>query len=332
MNCKNHSDKPAVYHCVNCQGYFCEPCTSVRKVSDDFTAYVCKECGGRAEPIVDKSAAKKSPVKKPVEAKPTQLKETVSKEEKVINASRPKERAGEIFNFWLSLPGALIFPLKGRGILVLVGAAALFFGVSQLGSLSGSLGSFAGALNLPLRIVLVTFISVYLFKAAEDSYHGSAALQKFPDGNYWAQMGGVSIAFLCAVILYLLPAHVYFIQKTIFDPIYGVLLAIGLFLFPMAVVRIAISRKIVAVNPLGVVVSVFKTFFTYIMMCVLLVGLIGLACYLNSEFLIDYDIWGEGLRWLLLVYVSVIGARLTGIFARSYGERISIKRKADMPS
>ena len=322
MNCKNHPDKVADFHCVKCQGYFCEPCVIVRKVSDDFTAYICKECGGKVELFLDKNAQRKPLPAKP--ALPVLPKSAGSPQSqippqqgKIINAIQVQEQSLDAINFWFHVPEVFFFPLKGKGIFIVIGFGALFFGITEIEHI-------AKGVNLPLLIVMGAYLAVYLFKTAEDSFYGSGCLQKFPNGHYWAEMGRILVSLLCAMIFYLFPAHLYFVYRGNFDVLFLSLLVVGTFLFPMAVIRIIISRRIIAASPWGVMTSIAKTIFAYGWVMILLFGFVALACFLNSEYFVTQD-WGRAAWWALWVYLFISAARLLGIFARAYVGRINLR-------
>ena len=64
MNCKNHQDQRATFHCLSCGHYFCSNCIKEMNLSS-FNVYICKDCGGKCEKINAKQkVAAKAPARK----------------------------------------------------------------------------------------------------------------------------------------------------------------------------------------------------------------------------------------------------------------------------
>ncbi len=323
MNCKNHQDKQAGYQCAKCKNYFCEPCTDIRKISDSFTAYICKECGGKCDLIAESTSKTKlkNPFIKPAKDADGKIVE--------VKAARPKTPPGEQprpvaklrhANFWACLPGVLIFPFKGKGFLITFVMGAIIYGLFELSRMPG-----LHLEHLAASFIFAAYFSICLLNIIEDSFHGSTRLEGLPGKDYWAQVGGPVFNLFCAVAIFLFPAQIYFLQFKNFDWLYLVLLALGTFLFPMAIVSTVILRKLYSVNPLRVIASVFKAFFAYLIVCVLIAGLALLAIYLRSDYLSDYERYGQAAAELLIVYVLFVQARLIGLFARFYEGKIRVK-------
>ncbi len=313
MNCKNHSEIPATILCEKCNGYFCDSCTLIRKISDEFTAYICKECGGKCVPLVVTASAK-TPPKKLFGAKPPQ--ETKVKDVKVVK-NIPQERRSAGPSFWGSLFGVLFFPFMGKGCLTMLLTAALFYGLFEFRLIAPSL-------NLFFLIIYITYFAVYFYKIVEDSRKGSNRLEDLPNRNDWMEIALPFTYMAFAFIVYLAPAQIYFLKRQSFDFGYFVLFGFGAFTFPMVMVKIVITRKWSALNPLTIVVAIFKTFFAYFFLYMIMAALKFLFLYVNSEYLLDYEKIGRAASQLLMVYVLFTMARFLGLFARFYENRIIV--------
>ena len=311
MICKNHQDQAAACQCEKCQGYFCNSCAIIRKISDEFTAYICKECGGKCEPLaVGTAKTKKADArdKKPIEI--VRVKTPETKRDILANISVPRH-----LNFWFRLPGIFIFPLKGRGIPILIFASALCYGLFELQQFSKIAG-------LIFSVVFISYFLIFLFKVAEDSFNGFGSLQSLPGLHYWIKMAGPILWITSAVIFYLAPAHVYFIYRSRFDLIYFFLLGAGLFLLPMSLAEIVISRKLHSLNPVCVVGGIAKTSAAYFIMYFLMLGFVLSIFYFNSEFSMKDQRLSLAICQLFMVYILLIEARLLGVFANSYQEKL----------
>jgi len=313
MNCKNHQDKLAGYHCTQCNHDFCQPCIISRKIDDTFTAYICKECGGKCEPL-----AKTAPKKKEgrrffvfLEGKEIKPQPQKAQQEKTVQVKAVSRPALEfvLASFWAGLGESLIFPFKGMGILLVVLFAGLLWGSDQLYLLWPKPA-------LAVAFILLTYLAVYLFKTAENSLHGSTKLEGLPDEKYWVEISTPLLWILAAFIIYAAPAQVYFIYFQKFDFVYFILTGVGFFLLPMAFLKIIVARKLSLLNPVDVVSSALKTLAPYIVLMVVFLLLNILLIYVNGEFFVEYEKAGSALCRFFFVYLAFVGARLLGLFAR----------------
>ncbi len=310
MNCKNHQTQTALYFCPACSSYFCGTCTDIRRFSEQFTAYVCKECGGKIEAISDKGSAKKQ--KPSVDAssnKPSQEKE-IPKEKKI--ASAPQTSA----NLWLSLPSAVLFPLRGKGIVVTLLNAGLFWGLLEICRLYPLIGP------VPMFFYL-TFFIVYGIKIIEDTIAGFDALTNFPNIHYWLGAAATFIYLTVSLLVALAPAHIYLLATHDLGIVYFSLLAAGLFFIPMLLIRAILMKNIQALNPVLFLASIFRTFLAYVVTFAVLAGLLYAYSYLNTEYISWTGNFEVILRALLLVYIVFMQTRILGLFARLYKHRIA---------
>ena len=318
MNCKNHSDKMAAYQCEGCLGYFCDNCASVRRMSDNFTAYVCKECGGKCKSLTDvKGARQKKGGRFVFSGQP--------KAEKKQPPVLPQAKAGEAkngtTNFWLSLPGLLIFPLKGKGIFVVLAMAGLLFVLEEFSSVFFPY-------NLVPWVLFLAYFMVYLLKTMEDTLHDALRLKKLPDLNYWLEASLLIFYTGLAFVVCFGPAHIYFFLSHRFGMIYFGLLGAGLFFLPMLLIRIVILRTLVALNPFSGFTAVTKHISAYLAMLVLLAGFIFLFLYVSADILGAFDKRFYFVSYVLAVYLAFMAMRLLGIYGRCYWETF-MKPSAD---
>ncbi len=307
MNCKNHQDEKALYQCDGCKSFFCEGCLSVRKYTDKFTAYICKECGGKCEPLVDKRSPKIQ--RKVIHVKKPKIQRVEDREAGVSKAARQRDFDGEKPKFFRRLPGIFIFPLKGKGVFLILLATALMFGISELSLAYEVIGELSW-------VIFATYLVVYLFKVAEDSARGSYRLQSFPNLTYWTGAVKPLVYVSIAVLAYLGPAQIYFIFiNNNFDLIYVILSGLGMFLLPMSFVEIILSRKISSLNPAKALIAIFQNFIQYIFLCTILLGLVFLLFFMTFDILVDYGQMGMVASYGSLVYILFLAVRLSGIFA-----------------
>ena len=110
MWCKNHITKEAVFHCVSCEGNFCQECIKEKKFNYSYVAYICKECGGKC-----------------VDVRPE-----IDEEAQIMVSAK---------NFWQQLPKIFLYPFRGDGLYIMIGGTVVF-AVLNYSFLSFILGSF----------------------------------------------------------------------------------------------------------------------------------------------------------------------------------------------
>ena len=313
MNCKNHENEAALYRCTQCSGYFCEACTDIRRFSDAFTAYICKECGGKIEVVSDKGAVSSKKTK----PAPLIKKEGPPQEKRMPVEKKPIPPTSESRpNFWLMLPTVIFFPIWGKGIWLTIINAAMFFGLWEIYRLYGMIGAF-------LTLIYATFFIIYCLKIIEDSIQDFNTLTNFPNMHYWPSVTTTFIYVTTSLLISLAPAHIYLFMAHNLDLVYFILLGVGLFFIPMLLLRAILIKNINSLNPFSLVGSIFKAFPAYGAVCVLLVGLLYSYAYLNMEYIARMGNFEVILRAALLVYIVFIQMRILGLFVRLYRFRIA---------
>ena len=326
MDCKSHPEKPAAYYCLACKNYFCGSCVSVRKVTQDFTAYVCLTCGGKCDSLAGiEKEAKKKELKFPFLPKKesNDKKESAGPVEKLPKKpffqkaaggpSAKKEPRPLNEKFWVNLPGVLFFPLKG------LGALHLFFNAGILFALTEHLKT-GWVFNFLLWAAYLTYAGIFLFKIVEDSTVGSRSLEQV-NLVYWTKVSMPLVYLIIVSISCLGPAQLYFIFQKKLDALYLVLLMAGIFILPMMVVRIALFRTLGSLNPLKASAAIKNHFLPYAAMILILLALEFLKYYLNFDVLTDYRNT-QFLAYLVFVYIVFVMMRLIGVFARCYKQKI----------
>ncbi|MFA5060507.1 MAG: hypothetical protein WC676_07770 [Candidatus Omnitrophota bacterium] len=321
MNCKNHPAEKANYTCESCKANFCTPCITARQITPGFTAYICKECGGKCNPFGDEKA--KPPVKprKVIFLEETKIDEkSVKKEKAQAPAAQIPKKAGQP-NFWKSLPGTLIFPLRGKGVFVVLILSAIVFASEYFAEIVHT--------NPFLQILWVIFFTysfVYGLKVLDDAIKGEPRLSAWIDLKFWLNIIWPMVYVILASLLCFLPAAAYFLLKQKFDVIFFPLLGGGVFFLPMFFVRVMAFKKPATINPIKTVTSIARTFFAYLILCVLIFGLTFGWFYLTMDFSLDYLTGYEQIVSVLssfvFVYFLLIVARLLGIFGRFYQQKI----------
>jgi hypothetical protein len=179
-----------------------------------------------------------------------------------VQISRAKQRG-----FFSSLPGAFIFPFRGIGVLILICAAIVF---AVLGAMS------AGLFAIVAKVIFYGFVFLFMQNIIFTTTSDEKENLSLPDTDgfigafftllgtillsYGLAIGGI-IARLCGV-----------------DIPVGAIVAcviLGCLYFPMALLAAAMKDTALAANPLIVIPAILKTWFHYLIACILLMAVFG---------------------------------------------------------
>jgi hypothetical protein len=281
-NCKFHAKTPGRFFCAKCAQYFCELCVASRAVGGVQKKF-CRHCGSETKPIQ-------------------------------VQISRPTTKG-----FFARLPGVLIYPFKGSGVLILIAATLLF---AALDVISGGFSIFAKIIALG-----------YLFSFMQNIVHSTAAgdeeMADLPgmDGLFGACFtlaGTVALSFGIPIGLA--------VAKFFFDvdiPMSGILIvtAVCCLYFPMAFLAVAMKDSVLAANPLIVFPAMFKAPIEYLVTALLLTGVFGFRVLGNSiaffaqaeghatrDMSVLFITFGFRAFWSFAsVYLLTVGMRILGL-------------------
>ena len=227
--CKSHKTIAAHFQCPRCNKYFCDLCVTTRAGN-----HFCRTCGVALTPLL-------------------------------LHFDRPAAARG----FFARLPGAIIYPFRGTGVLILLFATALF---AALGFISGGIFGF----------FMKMFVLGYLFSFMQTIIHSTAADdQEMPslpgmDGLFGAFLefaGTVAICF--GVPLTLLCLKMFSDMEIPMVAIVATA-ALGCLYFPMAFLAVAMQDSVAAANPLVVIPAILKVPLEYLVTAVLVTGVFAL--------------------------------------------------------
>jgi phage FluMu protein Com len=240
------------------------------------------------------------------------------------------------FNFWGAVPGAFVFPFRGRGGYVLV-MGTLFFAALDL-------GRWLVCLLWPLvTLMFYGMLGMLLVDVIR-----TAAQERDPELDWpdFGDMGSVvveGLRFIATFVVVIGPAVLSFIMAgvNLLGPpttvanisiatgvwaVAGVVFLAGAFLYyPMAVLSVSMLDTIMGVNPVLVLRGIFKAPLEY--GCVIALLAILLACRVTIGVGIDY-LPSQGLQWAALLparcigfYGLIVSAHLLGLLFRARGDK-----------
>ena len=171
--------------------------------------------------------------------------------------------------------------------------------------------------------VFILYVSWYAYECICSSAAGRIRAPETAGctPGLWEILGKAFRTIAC-FIFFMLPSTFYLGSKQqLDDPIYWLLVGLGIFLFPMGLLAVAVFDSVRGVNPILVIGSIFSTFFQYcglVIFCYAFLLLIPLAGF----FLLRLWILGY-LFMLVAFYLGLILAHLLGRFGWKYRDKLN---------
>ena len=206
------------------------------------------------------------------------------------------------------LPGAFVYQLKKKGPIKLI-AGTLFFWIA------GRLASWS-IFGFIIAILIGGYFAAYAIKIINAVATGGSELPEWPDfTDIWDSIispflfvlavGGVAFAPAIIYGLFLLPRGAPHVLLPVFT-LWGVLY------LPMGFLAIAIHNNIAALDPIFVMVSIFRVFGRYMVLWLLFV-LLAVAEHLVKAFLGFIPFVSTIVTSFLTLYILTIEMRLLGL-------------------
>lgn len=215
-----------------------------------------------------------------------------------------------------------LYPISTPGLIML----GIFVGVPLLIDILMRLaGTFAVVLIFPrviINIVIRLYLYWYIAECVRDSAMGGIrAPETLSSKPGLSDMFWQTVSIVGCLVFFLGPAffYQYFTEKT--DAIFWILLAYGIFFFPMGLLAVIILDSSAGLNPILLVGSIFRTFFPYCGLILILCGpcaLIGKMLSSSPPSLILSFI-----LFAVFVYTTMVAAHLLGRFYWRYEEKLN---------
>ena len=215
------------------------------------------------------------------------------------------------------LSSLFLYPIKKEGLMIIIGGT-IFLNISVfIGIFLGLFGIdiFLAFPLLVLRIVaFIIFLLIlpgYMFSIIESTALGKDELPDWPDFSFfWSE---VLLPFFQIIGLFLIPVAL----GRIFRDITIWIILLSLFYYPMALLILAVGRKIInALNPVIAVISIFKIWKVYLPTVALFYILFFGGRYLGT-FINRIPLVGVFLSTFFLLYIFIICLRLVGYLYRN---------------
>jgi len=186
-------------------------------------------------------------------------------------------------------------------------------------------GTFAVVLIFPsviINIVIRLYLYWYIAECVRDSAMGGIrAPETLSSKPGLSDMFWQMVSIVGCLVFFLGPAffYQYFTEKT--DTIFWILLAYGIFFFPMGLLAVIILDSSAGLSPILLVESIFRTFFPYCGLILILCGpcaLIGKMLSSSPPSLILSFI-----LFAVFVYTTMVAAHLLGRFYWRYEDKFN---------
>jgi hypothetical protein len=236
----------------------------------------------------------------------------------------PKERG-----FFGELPRAVVYPFRGTGIMMLIGATMVFAALDFIS---------AGLAGILMKAAALGYVFAYVQNIIHSTASGDDRLPDLPAmeglfSNFFRLAGTVLMSFGPALAV----AYFAIAQE---NPTAGIALiptiVFGCLYFPMAFLAVAIKDNVMASNPLVVVPSILRVPLEYIVAAILVAGVFGVRWLgdavsgemggkaLRTESMSEmFLLFGMRMLWAFFsVYLLTVTMRILGLLYLTKRERL----------
>ena len=222
----------------------------------------------------------------------------------------------DIFLYPANLHGIIFL-----GIVVLI-PLMLQLVVEFLVGLMGVFAILVIFINLIVDIVILMFAYWFLAECICDSAAGNLRVPNTAgDTPGLAEMGLRLIRIFFCLVVYLVPASLYYRYTHRCDLPFQIIAGCGIFLYPMALLGVLMFDSIHGLNPIIVIPSLFSAFFQYCGLIVLVCAIIFLFIKAR-ELLLTNSFLLVSLR-AIEVYLLMVVVHLLGRFYFKYQEKLN---------
>lgn len=282
--CKNHPKNPALFYCTKCHKAFCELCVAVRHTGHVPT-HNCRLCASDCVPLTGRPAA---PGKHDV-------------------------------RFFPELPKAFAYPFSTEGMVLLCVGTIFYLFLEFVGYVSRMGGLFGLAGVIIITVFGFGYFFAYMKRIITSTGEGSDEMPDWPDFTDWSD--DILIPFfqmISTAVFSFLPAIVIMVATIQGYEALGLALIpailFGCVYYPMGLLSVAMHDTVAGLNPVLVIVSIFRVFKEYVVTCLVLgavfavrVATAVLLPMIMPIPVVPYVIAGFAGLYLLVVLMRIIG-------------------------
>lgn len=283
--CANHPLRAAAFVCRKCGGEFCGSCVNEQVVANHKLRF-CPECGDEC---------------------------------KSLREPAPQTKRAQ--TFFQMLPGAFLYPFKRDGLILLI-SGTVFFGF--LDAIVGGPhfgGFFVGANVLIVQLFALGYLIAYMKAIVAVSAYGDENMPRYPDfADFYDDILHPIMLMGGCLLLCFAPALVYwyYVDVTLPGPEqlgFAALIMLGCLGLPISMLAAFLHETIFALNPLVLIVSVFRVPLEYVVACAVLVLLVGLRLFSTYVTMAAHVIplLPHLLDGFISLYLMSVEMRITGL-------------------
>lgn len=216
-------------------------------------------------------------------------------------------------SFYKKLTGALAYPVRGWGIVLLLFGSVLLWACyfSAQFSLRG----------IPVAVAVTGYYFSFLIRIVNKTADGDPEIPNWPSitvgliQTFFMMLGTILLSF-SPVILYWL--GMFFLDlpfKFIIFPVY-----MSFFILPMAVLRVAIFQTIEGLNPAAIVRSIAQVPTAYMVACLVCFFIVFTRIVLGA-LLGGIPLLGGFITTFVALYFSIVEFHILGLIYYAYQER-----------
>jgi len=187
--------------------------------------------------------------------------------------------------------------------------------------LLGPFGILAIVPGMFINFVISMYFLWYLAECIRDSAEGGIrAPETLANAPSLGELFGQWFRLLMCMLIFAGPFGYYYIKTGRIDTIFWSLLALAVFFLPIGLLAVILFDSLRGLNPLLLIISVFRTHFIY---CALVVILWAVALSVIFILKMLSSIWVVFLSGYFVMYILFIVAHLLGRFYWRYQEKLN---------
>jgi pSer/pThr/pTyr-binding forkhead associated (FHA) protein len=226
----------------------------------------------------------------------------------------PERQRKTFFNLFL---GAFAYPLKKNGPMMLV-CGTIFFGLLDFAA-----NFLGGLISMFLVVLTVGYLFTYMESIVNSSAQGETEMPSWPEFSDYIH--DILFPFLRFTSVWAVCLGPGIVTMIVWHPVIGmVVLGIGLFCAPMALLAVAMAGSIGGLNPFVIFPSIAKVPLEYLLVCGLLLIVLGMQGALRFALeAVDIPIVPAAVATFLGLYGITVEMRLLGLLYHTRKDRLA---------
>ena len=215
-----------------------------------------------------------------------------------------------------------LYPTSIHGLTIIAVIIGIPFIIGLLASLAGPFGFFITIPGFFIMAVIAVYTLWYFCRCVRESADGEhQAPDVLIDAPSLGDMGWQCLHVAASLAFFVVPVVAYNIYTEKTDIIFYLLLGYAALFLPMGLLAVVMYNEIMALNPLLLIRSIAKTFFSYIKL-VILFYLVGLLLFSAIKLFLHLPSLSSLVKRAALLYLLMIMAHLLGRFYWINKERL----------